>query len=132
MSSLAHLERWTQERRRLAERYHRLLAPHVTVPVEGPGEYCVYQTYVVQARHRDRLRAYLNENGVEALVHYPVPIHLQPAARSLGYQPDDFPQAMRAAASILSLPLYPGLRRRPTGPRRGIDRQVLSFVWSCN
>ncbi len=106
---MGQLERWTQERRRLAERYNRRLGDHVTVPVEGPGEYCVYQTYVIQARQRDRLRTYLNENGIEVLVHYPVPIHLQPAARSLGYTADDFPQTMRAANSILSLPLYPGL-----------------------
>jgi dTDP-4-amino-4,6-dideoxygalactose transaminase len=106
---LHHLDRWTDERRRLAARYNRLLAPFVEVPLEAPGEFCVYQTYMIQAERRDALRRFLVENGVEALVHYPTPIHLQPAARSLGYGPDDFPSAVRAAGRILSLPLYPGL-----------------------
>ena len=106
---LQHLDRWTEERRRLAFRYNDLLRPYVDVPNEGPGEYCVYQTYVVQAERRDDLQRYLNDNGVQAAVHYPIPIHLQPAAQSLGYSANDFPVTMRAAGRILSLPLYPGL-----------------------
>ena len=106
---LQHLDRWTEERRRLAFRYNELLAPYVEVPVEGPEEYCVYQTYMVQAERRDALQRYLNENGVQALVHYPTPLHLQPPAKTLGYQAADFPVTMAAAARILSLPLYPGL-----------------------
>jgi dTDP-4-amino-4,6-dideoxygalactose transaminase len=106
---LHHLERRTEARRQLAFRYNELLRSYVTVPEEGPGEYCVYQTYMVQADRRDELRQHLIERGVEALVHYPTPIHLQPAARSLGYRAGDFPVAMQAAARILSLPLYPGM-----------------------
>jgi dTDP-4-amino-4,6-dideoxygalactose transaminase len=106
---LKHLDRRTEERRRLAFRYNELLRPFVEVPDEGPGEHCVYQTYVVQADHRDALKQHLNERGVEALVHYPTPLHMQPAARDLGYAADDFPRTMRAASRILSLPLYPGL-----------------------
>lgn len=106
---LRHLARWTEERRSLAFRYNQLLKPYVMVPEESPGEYCVYQTYVVQTERRDALRQHLNENGVEALVHYPTPIHLQPAAKALGYSAADFPNAMKAAARILSLPLYPSL-----------------------
>jgi dTDP-4-amino-4,6-dideoxygalactose transaminase len=106
---LRHLDRRTEERRQLAFRYNGLLRPFVEVPDEGPGEFCVYQTYVVQADHRDALKQYLNDNGVEALVHYPTPLHLQPAARDLGYTADDLPRTMRAASRILSLPLYPGL-----------------------
>ena len=103
------LGRWNEERRRLAFRYNELLSPYVDVPVEGPGEYCVYQTYMVQADRRDELQSYLNENGVQALVHYPTPLHLQPAARNLGYTAQDFPVTMAASARILSLPIYPGL-----------------------
>jgi dTDP-4-amino-4,6-dideoxygalactose transaminase len=104
-----HLDDWTAERRRLAFRYHSLLRPYVEVPDEGAGEYCVYQTYMVQTDDRDALQRFLNDNGVEALVHYPLPIHMQPAAAALGYQPNDFPNTLRAAGRILSLPLYPGL-----------------------
>jgi len=106
---LCYLERRTEERRRLAFRYNQLLRPYVTVPDEGDGEYCVYQTYVVKAERRDELQHFLVTNGVEALVHYPTPIHLQPAAKSLGYHTADFPVTLQAAAHILSLPLYPGL-----------------------
>lgn len=106
---LKHLDNWTEERRRLAFRYNELLSPYVDVPVEGPGEYCVYQTYMVQADRRDELNHYLNENGVQALVHYPTPLHLQPAARDLGYTDNDFPVTMAASARILSLPIFLGL-----------------------
>lgn len=106
---LRQLDRWTEERRKLAFRYNDLLSPFVEVPVEGPDEYHVYQTYVVQCERRDELRQFLVANGVEALVHYPVPIHLQPAARDLGYTVDDLPMTARVCKRILSLPLYPGL-----------------------
>jgi len=86
-----------------------LLRPYVTVPDEGPGEYCVYQTYVILAGRRDELKKYLNDNGVEALVHYSTPIHLQPAAKYLGYTSADFPKTMRHVSRILSLPIYPSL-----------------------
>jgi dTDP-4-amino-4,6-dideoxygalactose transaminase len=106
---LRHLEEHTEERRQRAFRYNERLRPYVTVPDEGKGEYCVYQTYVVQAERRNELQRFLVENGVEALVHYPTPIHLQPAAKSLGYSAADFPVTMKAASRILSLPLYPKL-----------------------
>jgi dTDP-4-amino-4,6-dideoxygalactose transaminase len=101
------LEQWTGRRRELAHRYHQLLQGATELPVEGPGEYCVYQTYVIQTGARDDLQAHLQEHGVEALVHYRTPIHLQPAAAQLGYRPGDFPATERAAERILSLPLFP-------------------------
>ena len=104
---LRHLDRGTEARRKLALRYHDLLRSYVGVPEEGPGEYCVYQTYVIQAEHRDELQHTLQKNGVEALIHYATPIHLQPAARSLGYTAGDFPATMSHISHILSLPLYP-------------------------
>lgn len=106
---LRKLSDWTEERRRLAFRYNDLLRSYVTVPDEAPEQHCVYQTYMVQAERRDALQLFLNETGVEALVHYRTPIHLQPAARSLGYTEADFPMAMHVVNRILSLPLYPGL-----------------------
>ena len=106
---LAHLDEWTAERRRLAARYNDLLADFVAVPTEASGEFHVYQTYVVQADERDELQVHLRANGVEALVHYPTPIHLQEAARDLGYTAESFPTTLRLSERILSLPLYPGL-----------------------
>jgi dTDP-4-amino-4,6-dideoxygalactose transaminase len=106
---LRHLADWTAERRRIAHRYHRLLRPHVVVPEERPGEVHVYQTYMIQAEDRDVLQRHLVSHGVEALVHYATPIHLQPAARDLGYTDRDFPVCKHVVDRILSLPLYPGL-----------------------
>ena len=106
---MKRLDAWTQERRRLAFRYNDALRPYVEVPNEGPGEFCVYQTYVIRAERRDELQRYLQSNGVEALVHYATPIHMQPAARELGYSAKDFPVTMEHVRRILSLPLYPGL-----------------------
>ena len=107
---LPYLKTWTEERRRLAFRYNELLRPYAKVPDEAEGEYSVYQTYVVQVDHRDELQSYLEENSVQALVHYRLPLHLQPAAKSLGYTEKDFPRTMELSAKILSLPLYPELK----------------------
>ena len=106
---LRRLDAWTEDRRTLALRYNDLLRPYVDVPDEGPGEYCVFQTYVIKAERRDQLKIFLNENGVEALVHYATPIHLQPAAADLGYTAADFPVTMDHVGKIISLPLYPML-----------------------
>ena len=72
-------------------RYNKLLTPFVEVPNEGEGEYCVYQTYIIQADRRDELQQNLRDNGVEALIHYPRPLHLQPVTKYLGYTEKDFP-----------------------------------------
>lgn len=106
---LQELEHWTEERRELAFRYNELLKPYVIVPEEGPDEYHVFQTYVVLAENRDALQKFLRDNGVEALVHYPTPIHMQPAAAGLNYKPNDFPITQQLSKRIMSLPLYPGL-----------------------
>ncbi len=106
---LRRLDAQTEKRRQLALRYNELLRPYVIVPDEGPGEHCVYQTYVILAEYRDDLKKFLNDNGVEGLIHYATPIHLQPAAAYLGYSASDFPMTMRHAGRILSLPIYPSL-----------------------
>jgi len=81
----------------------------LTVPEEASGEFHVYQTYVVQADQRNELQKHLVNHGVEVLVHYSTPIHMQPAASSLNYLPEDFPVTMHQSKRIMSLPLYPGL-----------------------
>lgn len=106
---MRHLDQWTEQRRKLAFRYHELLRPTVQVPVEGPGEFCVYQTYVIKADRRDDLLNYLNAKGVGALIHYSTPIHMQPAAKSLGYSAGDFPNTMKHVGRIMSLPLFPSM-----------------------
>ena len=104
-----YLEQWTEQRRQNAIFYNRRLADLITVPEEGPGRRCVYHTYIIRTPHRDELQKYLEEKGIETMIHYPIPIHLQACARELGYGPGDFPNAERQAGEILSLPIYPEL-----------------------
>ena len=106
---LRHLDAWTERRRSLALRYNERLRPYVAVPDEGPGERCVFQTYIISAKRRDALKDYLGKNGVETLIHYATPIHLQPAAKDLGYVAVDFPKTMEYVSEILTLPLYHSL-----------------------
>jgi dTDP-4-amino-4,6-dideoxygalactose transaminase len=106
---LRHLEAWTAAKRRLAARYRQALSDVVRVPDERPGEFAVYQTFVVRADRRDDLQRHLLARGIDSKIHYPVPIHLQAAARSLGYAKGDFPVTERLATEILSLPIYPEL-----------------------
>ena len=108
-AKLDYLRQWTTAKRCLAARYREALADVVKVPDERPGELAVYQTFVVCAERRDDLQRHLAARGIESKVHYPIPLHLQPAAAGLGYKKGDFPVAERLAGEILSLPIYPGL-----------------------
>lgn len=111
---LKYLERWTEERRARAARYTRLiqdagLAPeHVRPPREINGRH-VYHQYVVRVPRRDEQLAFLKERQIGAGVYYPLPLHLQKCFAHLGHKPGDFPQAEKAAAEVLALPIYPEL-----------------------
>ena len=107
---LRHLEAGTARRRELAALYHRELAgARVTLPLEQPYAAAVYHLFVVRHPRRDTLMARLKERGIDTLIHYPIPLHLQPAFASLGGRPGDCPVAEAAAGQILSLPLHPGM-----------------------
>ena len=107
---LRHLESWTEARRGRAATYARALKDTgVVIPVERPGVRHVYHVYVVRTSDRDGLRARLTEPGVQTGVHYPIPVHMQPGYRDLGYSAGDFPVSERAAREVLSLPIYPEL-----------------------
>ena len=82
------------------------LAPEVLPPPVQPGSRHVYHLYICRVRQRDELLRHLQERGVEAKVHYPMPLHLQEAARDLGYRQGDFPVAERQAREILTLPAH--------------------------
>lgn len=96
------------ERHRLADRYlSRLRVP--ALPCSMPGTDHVYHLFVVRHPNREAFRDGLRRRGVETLVHYPIPAHLQPAYAHLGGKPGDLPETERAAREVVSLPLYPGL-----------------------
>ncbi len=105
---LRHLESWNKRRSELAARYdvglNNLGLGHVERAAYGNH---VYHLYVIRVRERDRLQSRLQEAGIQTGIHYPVPVHLQPWASALGYRLGQFPIAEEAAATVLSLPLYP-------------------------
>ena len=107
---MRHLEDWTRARRAHAREYDRLLADSgLQRPVEAPYARHVYHVYAVRTSERAALQRTLQANGIGSGIHYPVPVHLQPAYADLGYGPGDFPEAERAANEVLSLPMYPEL-----------------------
>lgn len=94
-------------RRANAQMYRELLKDtDVFIPPCQPAEFNTFHTFVVQTDRRDELRAFLAERGIETAVHYPVPIHLQPAAAGLGHEEGDFPVTERQAERIVSLPIH--------------------------
>jgi dTDP-4-amino-4,6-dideoxygalactose transaminase len=107
---LKHLAKWTAVRRRVAHRYHELLADTpLQLPREAAWAESVYHLYVVRHPHRDDLKKHLEANGVGCALHYPLPLHLQKCYTSLGHKPGDFPVAEKAARECLSLPIFPEL-----------------------
>lgn len=107
---LPHLARWTEMRRRNAERYQVLFGragqPAIALPVEPEGATHIFNQYVVRVPRRDRVRARLTEAGVGTEVYYPVPFHRQECFAPLGYLPSRFPAAEDAAAASLAIPIY--------------------------
>jgi dTDP-4-amino-4,6-dideoxygalactose transaminase len=108
---LAHLDRWNAERRRIAACYDAELhsVPELHLPPQSNHIESVYHLYTVRTRERDRLAAELASSGVQTVIHYPTPPHLQPAFSHLGYQRGAFPAAERIAKEVLSLPMWPGM-----------------------
>lgn len=110
---LRHLDAVTASRRANAEHYRQRFAgcARLQCPTDGPGEFCVYHTFVVQADKRDELVRHLAEQGIGTAIHYPMPIHLMTVGRRMGHREGDFPVCERLAGRILSLPVYPELTR---------------------
>jgi len=105
---LRSLAAWNDRRRAIAALYDRALSElPLELPVERPGARAVYHLYVVRHPERDRLMAGLRERDVATLIHYPIPLHLQPAFERHGGKPGDLPVVEKSAREILSLPLYP-------------------------
>jgi dTDP-4-amino-4,6-dideoxygalactose transaminase len=107
---LHHLDEWNEARRRHAHLYDRLLKDtRVTPPFNPEHSEHVYHLYVVQSERRDELREWLGAKDVATGIHYPVPVHLQPAYAYLGYGEGDFPVTEAYARRTLSLPMFPEL-----------------------
>lgn len=109
---MKYLNNWIQKRRENALYYYNHLQYLMQVPCDGEEEFSVYHTFIVQTKQRDDLQAFLSQNGIETKIHYPIPIHLQPAAKDLKYKKGDFPMCERQTQRILSLPVHPELSQK--------------------
>ena len=113
---LKYLDQWNGERRKKALTYKRMLEnAEVICPVEKEKARHVYHLFVIRTKKRNSLQTFLKENGIEALIHYPIPIHLQKAYKELRYQRRDLPVTERCAREILSLPFFPELTSEEMG-----------------
>ena len=106
---LKYLTEWIGKRREIAKYYDSQLADVVKIPFKETGRKHVYYMYVIRTRDRDKLMHYLKENGISCGIHFPIPLHLQPAYKYLEYKEGDFPIAEKLSREILSIPLYPEL-----------------------
>ncbi len=108
---LRHLDRWTAQRRTAAAWYteHLSAMPDVIIPFEPEYSRAVYHLYVIRTENRDALAEHLKSQGVSTGFHYPLPLHLQKCYREWAYPAGSLPVTERAAAAILSLPMFPGL-----------------------
>jgi dTDP-4-amino-4,6-dideoxygalactose transaminase len=123
---LRSLERWTEERRERVAAYTAVLqdAPGVVCPRERPGARSAWHLYTLRVADRAGLQAHLTSLGIASAVHYPKPLHLQPAMAAAGGKPGDVPVSERLCREVISLPLYPEL---PLQDAQRIAEVVKSF-----
>jgi dTDP-4-amino-4,6-dideoxygalactose transaminase len=123
---LRHLNAWTEKRRAIAREYRRILQnARIDLPVDDPRDECVYHQFVIYVNSRCSVIAKLAEKEIETAVHYPTPVHLQPAYASLGDPAGTYPLAERACDRVLSLPLFPGMSEEQV---RHVADSVLEIV----
>jgi dTDP-4-amino-4,6-dideoxygalactose transaminase len=107
-AKLPHLHEWNQGRRQKAARYDATLSGNcVTPPPRDPRCAHIFHQYTIRSPKRESLRTRLTEAGIGAKIFYPIPLHVQPCFRDLGFKPGQFPVAEQAAKEVLSLPVFP-------------------------
>jgi dTDP-4-amino-4,6-dideoxygalactose transaminase len=126
-AKLAHLGKWNTQRRDRAAEYNRVLARNeaVRIPYEPTWSRAVYHLYVIRTDDREEMMNHLKRAGIGTGIHYPIPLHLQKAYESLNYSLGDFPAAERAAAEIISLPMFPQLTARQQAL---VAEEILAFT----
>lgn len=106
---LKYIDTWNIRCRSIAKIYRKELSKYVEVPIDKEWEKAVYHNFVIRTDKRDELIEYLKGQGVDTRIHYPIPIHLQKAAHTLGYKDGDFPNTEKYAKTMVSLPIFPEL-----------------------
>ncbi len=125
-TKLRYLDIWNARRQKLASLYDELLAgTDLTLPTRPADATHVFHQYVIRHPQRERLRTYLKKHGIHTLIHYPIPIHLQPAYADLGYSPGSLPFSELAARQVLSLPLYPEMDENAV---RLVSRMIHAYI----
>ena len=127
-AKLAHLAKWNAQRRERAAEYNRLLAAAdeaVVLPFEPSWSRAVYHLYVIRTEDREGMMSHLKKAGIGTGIHYPIPLHLQKAYASLQYRLGDFPVTEKAAAEIVSLPMFPQLTAEQ---QARVVEEILSFT----
>jgi dTDP-4-amino-4,6-dideoxygalactose transaminase len=109
-AKLPHLDNWNRRRHEIALLYNQLLANcPAQLPVISDEYGAVWHHYAINIENRDEVQAKLKAEGIETGIHYPIPLHLQPAYKFLEYENGDFPNAEKIALTTLSLPMYPAM-----------------------
>jgi len=110
---LKYLDKWIEKRRKVAHYYSELLQgnENIILPSENPKVKSVYHLYVIRAKHRDNLQKFLKDNGISTEIHYPIGLPFLKAYEYLDYQPEDLPVTYEYQSQLLSLPIYPELKR---------------------
>ena len=110
-AKLPHLAGWSAKRRANAAYYTKALADvaGLTTPFIDSSNESIFNQYTIRTERRDELQAFLKERGIGTAIYYPLPLHLQPCFAYLGYKAGSCPESERAAAEVLSLPIYPEL-----------------------
>jgi dTDP-4-amino-4,6-dideoxygalactose transaminase len=128
---LRHLDSWNEERRQKVAAYDAALAgiPGLVLPREADGARSVWHLYTVRTPERDALQKHLSASGIATAVHYPRPIHLQPALAAAGGKPGDLPVSERLCQEVLCLPLYPEL---PQDAVKRIADEVRAFATAAS
>ncbi|UCG79501.1 MAG: DegT/DnrJ/EryC1/StrS family aminotransferase [Nitrospirota bacterium] len=108
---LKKIDDYNDKRRNNASIYTDLLSGDLKCPSEEDGYRHVYHQYTIRCPERNSMQERLNEGGISSVVYYPIPMHLQKAVKFLGYKAGDFPEAEKAAKEVLSLPMYPELKK---------------------
>jgi dTDP-4-amino-4,6-dideoxygalactose transaminase len=124
---LGHLAKWNAQRRERAAEYQQSLESAettVVTPYEPSWSRAVYHLYVVRSAEREGLMDHLKKAGIGTGIHYPIPLHLQKAYESLNYSVGDFPVTEKAAAEIVSLPMFPQLT---TGLQTRVAEEIIKF-----
>jgi dTDP-4-amino-4,6-dideoxygalactose transaminase len=127
-AKLTHLAKWNAQRRERAAEYRRLLAAAddaVAPPFEPSWSRAVYHLYVVRTDNREGMMNHLKKAGIGTGIHYPIPLHLQKAYASMQHRVGDFPVAEKAAAEIVSLPMFPHLTAEQ---QARVVRELLQFA----